>query len=170
MGENFKGVALKILYASIFGMLENFLPRRSEPYLKKLAGMYSAVLVTGPRQAGKTALVRHCFPEHEWILFDDALLANQANSDPQLFLQNYSPPFILDEIQKAPGIFPALKEKIDRGEVPKGSIILTGSQPLPLMQLVTESLAGRIGLVSLLPMTPSEAFQYSTKSFSFNTS
>lgn len=148
-------------------MSSMFLPRRIGPHLSKLASLFPAVLVTGPRQTGKTELSRKNFPKHKWILFDDALLAEQANKDPKLFLQNNPPPFILDEIQKAPGVFPALKEFIDINDPATGSIILTGSQPLQLMELVTESLAGRVGLLELLPMTPAEIFEYDTRSFTF---
>ncbi len=148
--------------------MEDFLPRRVSSYLRRLASLYPAILVTGPRQSGKTYLCRHHFPNHRWILFDDELLAEQANEDPKLFLTNNPPPFILDEVQKAPNLFPALKEYIDTEETECGHIILTGSQPLALMKFVSESLAGRIGLVELFPMTPSEVFQYETFSFDFD--
>ncbi|MEZ4753783.1 MAG: ATP-binding protein [Bdellovibrionota bacterium] len=148
--------------------MKHFHKRKISKKLSHLSTLYPAILVSGPRQTGKTELVKRHFPDHKWILLDNALLSEEANNDPNLFLQNNSPPFILDEIQKAPKLFPAIKDYIDRNKPEFGNIILTGSQPLQLMNLVSESLAGRIGLLELLPMTPSELFETKTYEFSFN--
>lgn len=130
--------------------------RTLEPRLATLAGMYSCVLVTGIRQAGKTELVRHCFPEHEWVLLDRAGVVSEARSDPGLFLRNHPSPCIFDEVQRVPELFPELKDLIDRSAPGPGGIILTGSQPLQLMKEVSESLAGRVGILELSGMTPTE--------------
>ena len=147
--------------------MQHYHSRKIYRHLRSLSKLYPAILIGGPRQTGKTELSKRHFPEHRWILLDDALLADEANCDPKLFLQNNPPPFILDEVQKTPGIFPALKEFIDKNQPPPSSIVLTGSQPLQLMNQVSESLAGRIGLIELLPMTPSELFETETCSFEF---
>jgi predicted AAA+ superfamily ATPase len=84
--------------------------RTLEPRLCALAGMYSCVLVTGIRQAGKTELVRHAFPGHEWILLDRAGIVSEARSDAALFLSNHQPPCIFDEVQRVPELFLELKD------------------------------------------------------------
>ena len=130
--------------------------RTLEPRLRGLAGMYSCVLVTGIRQAGKTELVRHSFPGHEWVLLDRAGIVSEARSDPALFLRNHPPPCIFGEVQRVPELFLELKDFIDQNNPGRGEIILTGSQLLQMMKEASESLAGRVGILELSGMTPSE--------------
>lgn len=124
--------------------------------LEKIASLYKAVLVTGVRQAGKTELVRHCFDTHTWTLLDRAAVISEAKRDPALFIQNHPTPCIYDEVQRVPELFLELKDLIDSKQLPNGSVVLSGSQPLALMKAVSDSLAGRIGIVELFPMTPAE--------------
>jgi predicted AAA+ superfamily ATPase len=132
--------------------------RDFEAIIRRLSGLYSAILVTGPRQTGKTELVRHLFPGHRWVLLDEQARIEAARRDPGLFLENHPPPVIFDEIQRAPELLPEIKARIDGGHAAKGTVVLTGSQPLPLMHTVTESLAGRVGIMELPPMTLAEIF------------
>jgi len=121
--------------------------------------MYPVVLVTGPRQTGKTELIRHDFPDHNWVLLDSPQLIAQAINDPELFLINRPPPVFLDEIQRTKELFLQIKSNVDLKKPKSGSYLLSGSQPFKLMSDVSESLAGRIGILELLPFTPSEITQ-----------
>ena len=127
--------------------------------LAQLSQMYPVVLVTGPRQTGKTEFVRHEFPGHRWVLLDSPQLIAQARHDPELFLANRPPPVFLDEIQRTKELFLQIKSNVDLHKSQSGSYLLSGSQPFKLMEDVSESLAGRIGILELLPFTPSEISQ-----------
>lgn len=127
--------------------------------LLQLTQMYPVVLVTGPRQTGKTELIRHEFPAHRWVLLDSPQLIFQAKNDPELFLVNRPPPVFLDEIQRTKELFLQIKSNVDLNKSKSGSYLLSGSQPFKLMADVSESLAGRIGILELLPFTPSEIAQ-----------
>jgi hypothetical protein len=106
------------------------------------------VLVTGPRQVGKTSLLRHLLPDADYVTFDDLALARQAEGSPDLFFAGRREPLILDEVQYVPGLFRALKQRIDEDRRP-GRLLMTGSQTFPLMQNVSESLAGRAAVLEL---------------------
>jgi uncharacterized protein len=121
----------------------------------KLATQRPALLVTGARQAGKTALVRHVFPEHRYVSLDLPSEAEQAEREPAAFLERHGTPLIIDEVQYAPSIFRHLKSRIDRRRA-SGEFILTGSQAFALMQGVSDSLAGRVGLLELEGLSHSE--------------
>lgn len=129
--------------------------------LLKLAQMYPVVLVTGPRQTGKKELLKTAFPDHRWVLLDSPQLISQAKEDPELFLINRPPPVFLDEIQRTKELFLQIKSNVDINKSKSGSYLLSGSQPFKLMANVSESLAGRIGILELLPFTPSEITQRS---------
>lgn len=103
-------------------------------------------MLAGPRQTGKTTLLRHLFPEHRYVTLDRPLLAEQAEEDPESFLSQNPPPVLIDEVQYAPGLFRHLKLKIDENREAKGQFILTGSQKFTLMKGVSESLAGRVAV------------------------
>lgn len=117
--------------------------------------MFPAVLVTGPRQAGKTTLVRDVLPQARYITFDDLLNQDFARTDPQGLLGTGKEPCILDEIQRVPELLPYLKMRIDHDRCP-GHWLLTGSQQFLLMRRVSESLAGRIAILELPPFSLSE--------------
>lgn len=115
---------------------------------------FPAVLVTGPRQSGKTTFVRHELGEGAaYVSFDDPLERELATTDPQGFLQRFAAerPVIFDEIQYVPGLLSYLKLRIDQDRARNGKWVLTGSQQFNMMQAVSESLAGRIAVLSLLP-------------------
>ncbi len=135
-----------------------YLTRTLTPVLQRAVREFPSVVVTGPRQSGKTTLVRRVFGRtHRYCSLDDPELRDQARHDPRLFLERFPPPLIVDEIQYAPGLLPYLKIDIDEHRARRGSYILTGSQLFPLMQGVTESLAGRIAVLNLLSLSIREA-------------
>lgn len=130
-------------------------PRHGEAKLRELAGFFKVVLVTGARQVGKSTLLHHTFPDHEVVVFDPLQDLYGARSDPDLFLDNFPPPIILDEIQHAPELLTALKRRVDSLEEP-GQYLLTGSQNLAVLRTVAESMAGRVGIMELEGMTSAE--------------
>ena len=116
---------------------------------------FPAVLVTGPRQVGKTSLLRHLGAERSYVTLDDPLIRDLAKREPALFLQRFRPPLIIDEIQYAPELLPLIKMSIDQDRKP-GQFWLTGSQQFQVMKGVTESLAGRIAVLQLSGFTRRE--------------
>ena len=134
-----------------------WIERTVEPLLRQRAETRPVVVLTGARQTGKTSLMRRLFPEHAFVTLDLPSEAEQAERDPGSFLARYPPPVIVDEVQYAPGLFRHLKAAVDRDRGRAGAFLLTGSQPLGLMKSVSDSLAGRAGLVELEPLTFAEA-------------
>lgn len=130
-----------------------YLRRKLERPLKEALKQFPAVLITGPRQAGKSTLLQHTLKKVNYITFDDILARNLAETDPALFLKTHGPPVILDEIQYAPALFSPMKLKIDANRRKTGQYILTGSQLFSLMKGVSESLAGRIAIFQLYPLS-----------------
>ena len=114
------------------------------------------VLLTGIRQAGKSSLLKKLFPEAEYVTLDKILIAAQAQENPERFLGGFHKQAIIDEIQYAPGLFRDLKVIVDQDRAIKGKWILTGSQQFPLMQQVSESLAGRVKILRLGSLSASE--------------
>lgn len=129
--------------------------REIETEVKSLAKQYPVVMITGPRQSGKTTLAKLCFPEKKYINFEDPGLLNAAADDPNGFINNLKEGAILDEIQRVPELLSSLQVEADRLKK-KGRFILTGSNQFSLMQNVSQSLAGRIGILKLLPLTIEE--------------
>lgn len=142
-----------------------YLPREVETEFRQLCVEYPVVLVTGVRQAGKSTMLEH-FLElgRREVTLDDLDERALAQEDPELFLQAHRPPVLIDEVQYAPELFPYLKMYADRHPEEFGAIWLTGSQPFNLMRLAGESLAGRVGILHLLPLSQGEAYGSGTAS------
>lgn len=137
-----------------------YIPRLLQTTLNSAINSFPAVLVTGPRQSGKTTLLQHALAAQQfaYVSFDDPLERDFARQDPQGFLNRFGDkqPVILDEIQYLPELLPYLKMRIDGDRQNNGRWLLTGSQQLQLMQNVSESLAGRIAILELLPFSSLE--------------
>jgi uncharacterized protein len=132
------------------------LPRTLATTVADAAALFPVILVTGPRQVGKTTLLTACSgPERRAVSLDDMTARALAQSDPALFLETYPPPVIIDEVQYAPELFSAIKAHVDRARQP-GAFWLTGSQKFHLMQGVSETLAGRIAILDLLGLSRAE--------------
>lgn len=134
-----------------------YLARRLEAELVRAARGFPAVLVTGPRRAGKTELLRHAFPRVQHVLLEDADLLRRAREDPRAFLDDLKPPVLLDEIQNAPDLFRYVRTRIDARPRRMGQWFLSGSHELGLMRGVTESMAGRVAVFQLLPFGVEES-------------
>src|SRR5580692_11196930 len=132
-------------------------PRKLAVVLKEAARHYPAVVVTGPRRAGKTTLCRRTFPKARYILLEDPDIQARVRSDPRAFLEELRPPVIFDEIQNVPELFDYVRTLIDARPGRMGQWLFTGSQEAPLMRGITESMAGRAAILQLLPFSLAEA-------------
>ncbi|MEI7814841.1 MAG: ATP-binding protein [Coriobacteriia bacterium] len=131
------------------------IPRHITPSLAIAAGRYPVVYLTGPRQSGKTTLAMAAFPEHPYVSLEDPDEREFAALDPRGFLRRFSDGAIFDEIQRAPELLSYLEGEVDRDARP-GRFIITGSQQLLLRHHVSQTLAGRVALLQLLPFSLAE--------------
>ena len=129
--------------------------RHAEATLLQLTSEYPVVAVTGPRQSGKTTLVRKAFPDKPYVSLEDLDERQFATDDPRGFLSRYPDGAILDEVQRCPGLFSYLQTRLDQAKK-KGLFVLTGSQQFNLLTGITQSLAGRVALIPLLPFALGE--------------
>jgi predicted AAA+ superfamily ATPase len=125
--------------------------------LMQAARSFPAVVLTGPRRAGKTFLLRHAFPRAQYVLLEDPDLQERARSDPRTLLEDLRPPVLFDEIQNVPELFAYVRARIDRKPREMGQWLFTGSQEAPLMHGVSESMAGRAAMLQLLPFSLAES-------------
>jgi len=129
--------------------------REAANTLVEMANGFYVVAVTGPRQSGKTTLVREVFSEKSYVSLEDPDEREFASQDPRRFLSRFSEGAIIDEVQRCPDLFAYLQTKVDQDRQP-GQFILTGSQQFGLLSKITQSLSGRVGLLELLPFSLSE--------------
>ena len=147
-------------------MNQTYIRRDLEAKLKDIAGQFSAITLTGPRQSGKTTILKRVFGDsHKYVSLDLSLNRTAAQNDPQGFLDSYTPPVIIDEIQHAPELFFHIKEMIDERREEPGIFILSGSQNFALLESITESLAGRTAILNLFPLSQNECSGIQTPSF-----
>lgn len=139
-----------------------YIRRSLEPVAASYSKHFKVLVVTGPRQVGKTTMLKHLMEqerkndiERAYVTLDNTSILLSAKQDPALFLQRYRPPVLIDEIQKAPELLPYIKEAVDATDQ-CGLFWLTGSQPLHLMKEVSESLAGRAGVIEMLGLSGAE--------------
>lgn len=133
-----------------------YIKRAAEDTVRKVAATFPVLLVTGPRQVGKSTMLENLAePERKIITLDDPDVRYLAKNDPALFMQRYTPPVLIDEIQYATELLPYIKMAVDRSKR-NGEYWLTGSQAFVMMKDVSETLAGRVGIIHLLGLSTSE--------------
>src|SRR2546430_1472174 len=133
-----------------------YIPRRLAGVLLDAARHFPAVVVTGPRRAGKTTLLRKLFPAARYVLLEDPDIQARVRSDPRAFLEELRPPVVFDEIQNVPELLDYVRTLIDAKPRRMGRWLFTGSQEAPLMRGITESMAGRAAILQLLPFSLAE--------------
>jgi len=138
-----------------------YVSRSIEKELRHASRAFPALLVTGPRRAGKTTLLKRIFPKASYYLLEDPDAIARVRADPRSFLEEMKPPVILDEIQHVPELLNYIRTRIDEHPHRFGQWYFTGSQDAPLMQGVSESMAGRVAVFHLLPFSSEETHKVS---------
>ena len=135
----------------------SYIKRNLEAVVSQVTKEYPVVLVTGPRQVGKTTMLQKLMEgtDRGYVTLDDLNERALAKTDPELFLQLHKPPVLIDEVQYAPELFSYIKMNVDKNHEP-GAFWLTGSQVFKLMRGVQESLAGRVAVLSLTSLSQAE--------------
>ncbi|EEQ59853.1 hypothetical protein CBFG_03563 [Clostridiales bacterium 1_7_47FAA] len=145
-----------------------YIQRAMEERIEKLAGFFPVLMICGPRQVGKTTMLKELagrwVRQVNYVTLDFPQVRALAKEDPELFLQQYVPPVIIDEIQYAPELLPYIKIRVDENPE-KGQYFLTGSQMFHMMRNVSESLAGRVGILTLYSLSQSEMEGRENKAF-----
>ncbi len=129
----------------------NFIPRAITARIKEAHMYYPVITITGPRQAGKSTLCRHLFPEYKYVNLESIAAMSSASNDPQGFLENLGDAVVIDEVQRVPQLLSEIQVRVDEDK--KRRYILTGSSNFALLSTVTQSLAGRTALFTLLPLS-----------------
>lgn len=137
--------------------------REAEAEIRALAKQFKAVAIVGPRQSGKTTLVRHIFRDKPYANLENPDLRMYATDDPRGFLSNYPDGAVLDEVQRVPHLFSYLQQILDEKSI-NGLFVLTGSNNFLLQKQISQSLAGRVGYLNLLPLALSEINDYQSNS------
>jgi len=133
----------------------NLIKRSISKPIKSLLSKYPILAITGPRQSGKTTLLKEVFTDYRYVSLENTDTRAFANEDPLGFLEKYDTRVIFDDVQRSPGLFPYLQTMVDEsGQM--GQFILSGSQNFHLLENITQSLAGRVALFKLLPFDISE--------------
>ena len=130
--------------------------RGAEKALHRLASQFPVVGITGPRQSGKSTLAKVVFSDKKYVTFDDINMRRLAESNPNDFVMAFPDGAIIDEAQKVPEIFDAIKMQVDKEKSVPGKFILTGSSQFRLRENISDSLAGRAAFLRLLPFSISE--------------
>lgn len=129
--------------------------RTLEESIKKYLKLFPVVAINGPRQSGKTTLLKSAFPEYQYVSLENPDVRLIAESDPNSFLNDYPEKVIFDEVQRVPQLFSYIQTKVDNDKIP-GQYILSGSQNFHLVQNITQSLAGRVAMFKLFPFDNQE--------------
>jgi predicted AAA+ superfamily ATPase len=146
--------------------LERYYDRTLTRFIQQATETFLAVLITGPRQVGKTTILKKCLESNRiFVSLDNPKIRKLAQEDPDLFFQTFHPPMLIDEIQYAPELFPYIKMIAD-SESQKGLFWMTGSQQFHLMKNVTESLAGRVAIFNLQGLSQAEKLRQQSVPFS----
>jgi hypothetical protein len=135
-----------------------YIKRDIEPIIQEVSASYAALIITGPRQVGKTTTLKQLASDNRKVVsLDDLEARRTAQTDPELFLSMYPAPLLIDEVQYAPELFSRIKIEIDNGAAP-GSYWMTGSQPFRLLELAQESLAGRVAILKMSGLSQHEIY------------
>jgi predicted AAA+ superfamily ATPase len=134
-----------------------YIRRELERQVARAARGFPALILTGPRRAGKTSLLRRLYPGASYFLLEDPDVVARLRADPQGFLDSVRTPAILDEVQNVPEVLAYVRSRVDRQPRRTGQWLLTGSQEAPLMRGVSESMAGRAAVLQLLPLSSRES-------------
>ncbi len=129
-----------------------YIARTIEKKVRELSRQFKVVVVTGARQVGKSTMLKHCDPERSYVSLGKPNIRALAITEPELFLQRYEAPVIIDEIQYAPNLLDYIKEIVDQSDI-KGQYWLTGSQPFHLMKNISETLSGRAAILNMMGLS-----------------
>jgi len=132
-----------------------YIRRHLENVVNRMAKRKSVLVITGARQVGKSTMLKQMYPNTNYVAFNNPLVRESAKNNPSIFFEQHKPPVIVDEIQKEASLFEYIKDIVDEKKE-KGQFYLTGSQSLKLMKNVSDSLAGRAGIIKMLPLSQRE--------------
>lgn len=140
------------------------IPRDIAGVLRQYSQRFPAVSVTGPRQSGKSTLVQQVFQEYNYVNLELPGERDAANADPLGYIRSHPAPLVIDEAQMAPELFNVIQVESDRAGTP-GQYVLSGSQNFILKRQISQSLAGRVGMLTLLPLSYGELRAFTMSAF-----